>query len=990
MSANIDDLLVELGMDASAFDKAIYGSIKNLERANAQMAKAFDSSSHTAKQAVYGFENAKRVSGDMAKAFGSSSYAAKSLQERLKETAANAERFSAAARKVSLAATGAFVAGAAAIYKVVDAASDLQEQANVLQVSFGPEGAGQVQKWAAEVSDRVGRAQSTMQDFAGQVGAMLSPMLGIGDTSREISQDLAGLAVDLGSVFNKSDADALNAIKSALAGSSEPMRMFGVTMTEAALNAFALEHGLKQSTQEMSEAQKVALRYAFIMEKTAAFQGDAERTGGGFANMSKRVVDQLKSLSETIGKALLPYAEQFLHSLSGMLKWFQGLSPETQRFAALSIAVGTALAGVVAALTAVAAVLPAIITGFGIMASPVLLVAGAFALAVANIYIWYNVAESLVEKLKQRFTGFAEHIEGVFDGVKTTLLGILGPIGAGINMLRTASKLSGGGDDSETSGVQATVTKALEDVGKTLQDKIDSILGDPFKKLANKLDTTGDKAEKVSFTFGGMDDEVTGLQQTFEDLSLALNGFDFEGVDEEVGELKETFANLSQDLNGFDFAGETISGLEETFEELNAELNAFSTTVGTYANAQTLIGDSAIDAAGSLGLAGQVFQAAVKGFEQGGIYGAIAAVAVQLISEFENLMAVVDIGSQDIGKLIDAIDGIFEPLKDLTEASSDALSGFIDAIGEIFTAFGEIISVTTELMGPFLEIFKLLIPVIKAVATVFHGLAWVVKSIANAFLDLAIFLVRDVIGKFTDTSGDVQKLQDSKFDADGDLERAMERMWSDPFGDHATAARHAQEALDAAAEAAEEEARTAADRAGAMSEIYGEDNPIAKQAAAAAEAAAREATIATAKARGFLPEDFVDPKSAGIDQKAYEEALKKAHQEQVRAAEQARIDNLPWNQTSEAMAEFTKKLTEATGALTNVPEGVKISQARFAAIRDGRFDMGPMPGSFSAGGSVSIDKMIVQIDNWEDFIEQAKAIIAKQQAAQTGNPAGGF
>lgn len=51
-------------------------------------------------------------------------------------------------------------------------------------------------------------------------------------------------------------------------------------MTQAALDDFALRKGIGMTTREMTEQQKVALRYQFVMEQLAGASGDFARTSG--------------------------------------------------------------------------------------------------------------------------------------------------------------------------------------------------------------------------------------------------------------------------------------------------------------------------------------------------------------------------------------------------------------------------------------------------------------------------------------------------------------------------------------------------------------------------------------------------------------------------------------------------------------------------------------------------------------------------------------
>jgi hypothetical protein len=200
----------------------------------------------------------------------------------------------------------------------VHAASDSEEAMNVLRETF-KENADGVVAWADVTGKQMGRAASTMRGYAGDLGALLVPMIGNREAAAEMSKTLSALAIDLGSFFNRADDDVLVALRAGIVGESEPMRRLGSDLTEASLNAFALANGMKQITKSTTPAEKIQLRFAKIMADTADKQGDAARTANGFANASKALSEQWKTLSETAGSLLLPAVTLVVRGLRSMV-----------------------------------------------------------------------------------------------------------------------------------------------------------------------------------------------------------------------------------------------------------------------------------------------------------------------------------------------------------------------------------------------------------------------------------------------------------------------------------------------------------------------------------------------------------------------------------------------------------------------------------------------------------------------------------------------
>ncbi len=207
--------------------------------------------------------------------------------------------------------------------KAIDAASDVEETMNVVTTAFEDQ-ADAVLQWAKDSGEAAGRSQFAMREYAATLGAVVGPTLGNADATAELSTNMAQLAVDLGSFFNATDEDALDAIRAGLIGSQEPLLRFGVNMSVAALDAFALEQGLGKTTKQMTAAEKTMLRYRFILARTTKAQGDAEKTSDGFANQTKRLWGNIRDIAVALGKEFLPAAANALQGINAFAKAIKG------------------------------------------------------------------------------------------------------------------------------------------------------------------------------------------------------------------------------------------------------------------------------------------------------------------------------------------------------------------------------------------------------------------------------------------------------------------------------------------------------------------------------------------------------------------------------------------------------------------------------------------------------------------------------------------
>jgi hypothetical protein len=198
---------------------------------------------------------------------------------------------------------GAYV-GVQTFMGMVNEASKVEETLNVVTQTFG-ESTDEVLRWAKTSGEAMGRSEYSMREYASALGAVLAPTLGNKKAAAEMSQTMAGLAVDLASFFNKEDEETLERLRSGMLGSSEAVDQLGINLRVESLQAFASAQGITKSYKAMSEAEKVQLRFRKIMADTIDKQGDAARTGGGWANQTKRLSETFKDLRITVGNAVL-------------------------------------------------------------------------------------------------------------------------------------------------------------------------------------------------------------------------------------------------------------------------------------------------------------------------------------------------------------------------------------------------------------------------------------------------------------------------------------------------------------------------------------------------------------------------------------------------------------------------------------------------------------------------------------------------------------
>lgn len=214
--------------------------------------------------------------------------------------------------KTSLASVGKAAAAAFSVAKLVqfgkqaiELASDIQEVQNVVDVAFGDEMKSKMEAFADTVVETYGISKLTAKQTGSTYMAMASGMGLAKDSASDMAVALTGLSADMASFYNVEQDVAATALKSVFTGETETLKQFGIVMTEANLQAFALSQGISKDIDKMSQAEKVTLRYNYVMAQTALAQGDFARTSDSWANQTRMLSEKWKEFSSIIGQALM-------------------------------------------------------------------------------------------------------------------------------------------------------------------------------------------------------------------------------------------------------------------------------------------------------------------------------------------------------------------------------------------------------------------------------------------------------------------------------------------------------------------------------------------------------------------------------------------------------------------------------------------------------------------------------------------------------------
>lgn len=220
--------------------------------------------------------------------------------------------------------------------QAIDTASDLQEVQNVVDTAFGQ------MSTSAENFAKKAKVFGLSEMQAKKTSATYMAMaksLGIAeDRAASMSMAAAALTGDMSSFFNVSNDVADTAVKSIWTGETESLKQFGVVMTEAHLEAFSLAKGMGKTYSAMSQAEKVAVRYNYVMEQLAYVQGDYAKTSSSWAN-------QVRSTGQRLSEALRYFGSGLINVLNGVFTPLNAAIDRLTYFARLFEAVTAQLFG---------------------------------------------------------------------------------------------------------------------------------------------------------------------------------------------------------------------------------------------------------------------------------------------------------------------------------------------------------------------------------------------------------------------------------------------------------------------------------------------------------------------------------------------------------------------------------------------------------------------------------------------------------------------
>ena len=206
---------------------------------------------------------------------------------------------------VGLAGLGGGIALASLLGSGYQDAVNFGEQLNKNKVVFG-EFTDAVLAFASNAPRALGVTKAAALESTGTFGNLFSSLGLANGQSAMLSVSLTQIATDLSSFNNTPVDEAFLALRSGLVGESEPLRKFGIDVSDARLRHEAFLLGISDGKSVLTAAQKAQAAYSAIIKDSTKAQGDFARTADQGANAARVRQASLLQLASSLESKFVP------------------------------------------------------------------------------------------------------------------------------------------------------------------------------------------------------------------------------------------------------------------------------------------------------------------------------------------------------------------------------------------------------------------------------------------------------------------------------------------------------------------------------------------------------------------------------------------------------------------------------------------------------------------------------------------------------------
>lgn len=191
------------------------------------------------------------------------------------------------------------------VSKTFEMGAGAEETRDKFAVVF-KEMAEDVDDFGKTFANRAGLTQNEFRDMISEIGILTKGFGADLQTAAEFSTDIISTAADFASFFNTSIDESFTALRSGIAGETEPLRRFIGFISEAEVKTRALKDTNKDQESQLKQLDLAQARYNIILERGADAIGNLDQTENSRQNTLRRINAVVREQIQLFSESLLP------------------------------------------------------------------------------------------------------------------------------------------------------------------------------------------------------------------------------------------------------------------------------------------------------------------------------------------------------------------------------------------------------------------------------------------------------------------------------------------------------------------------------------------------------------------------------------------------------------------------------------------------------------------------------------------------------------
>jgi len=318
----------------------------------------------------------------------------------------------------------------------LNAAADADDAMDAVESAFG--GASKtITDFSKDTADKMGMSAQDYQTMAAETGRILTGFGIDNQTAADATNTLTTRAADMAAIVGGSTEDAMGAIDKAMQGQTKGLKQYGISISNAEVEARAMAKGYVDASGKVTDAGKAIATQELILEKTNKYQGEFAKNSGDLGSQQDIMRAKMENLQSTIGTALIPVMTKLFDIVRPMIDF---ISNNIGWLAPLA-------AGILAIVAAVKIWnVVQLILNSTLLANPIFQVVAAITALVAGLIWAYNnvgwfrdAVDAMAHAVVASFNWIKDIVVGVFNWIRDNwqlLLAIItGPIGIAVKIV---------------------------------------------------------------------------------------------------------------------------------------------------------------------------------------------------------------------------------------------------------------------------------------------------------------------------------------------------------------------------------------------------------------------------------------------------------------------------------------------------------------------------------------------------------------------------